>query len=105
MTRKHTPARAPAHGLKMAIGAAAIAATLGGWAALAAEGTPTTAAEVAAPPDWLLEPPPIPTLLPVADLPQRGPDAGAVAPAPALGEVSAPPLARPRPVAITRSSR
>lgn len=88
MRRQHDTAGAPAQGLKMIISAAALAAALGGWAALTAQG-PAPATRLDAPDAAL---PPIPTLVPLV-----GTDGGLPP------RVS--PAARPAPLAITRSSR
>ena len=102
MTRQHTVASAPAEGLKMVVSAAAGALTLGGWAALTAASTPASTAD--APPPVLLEQQPIPTLVPLVGVPAS--DVAAHGAAPALREVSAPPVTtRPAPVTFTRSSR
>lgn len=93
--------------LKLLIGAASLAATIGGWAAFTAQ-TPapaslTPAAVVAPPPAWLSEP--LPTVAPLAT---GGGSAPAVAAAPAaapLRQVSAPPAVQPAPITSTRSSR
>lgn len=100
MDRK--PARTQAHGLKLAIGAAALAATVGGWAALAPQTPPATlpAPATASAPEWLLAPPPVPTLAPVASL-----DGAPAAPAPRQPAVAAAPAFRPAPLTVTRSSR
>jgi hypothetical protein len=100
MSRKAIPSRTQNQGLKLLISAAAVTATIGGWAALSAP-APTAsapaAAEVAgAVPAWLLEPPRIPTLA-----------AGSAAPAPQpqTPAVRAPLPVRPAPITNTRSSR
>lgn len=119
MSRQHTNSRPKTWSIKVVIGAAAVATTLGGWAALAAKETAPvqaasqTAPAASAPPAWLLTPPPIPALPEVASLTADGaagtaetrPAASAVAEAP-LRVVSAPPAAtRPAPITVTRSSR
>lgn len=107
--------------LKLAISAASVAATLAGWALLAAHDTPATtqieppagAAVVAPPPAWLAEPPVIPTLQPLIGVAQPADAAGfQSANPPALREVTAPVTVnppvqaqRPAPVVVTRSSR
>ncbi|NCC35527.1 MAG: hypothetical protein EOM24_26475 [Chloroflexia bacterium] len=98
-------------GIKLMISAAALAATLGGWATLSSQATPEmvaapVAAVVSAPPAWLLNPPPIPTLQAIGTTPAtaQAPVTQPVVDAPALREVVAVP-ARPAPVTTTRSSR
>ncbi|PDV99660.1 hypothetical protein [Candidatus Chloroploca asiatica] len=100
-------------GVKLMISAAALAATLGGWATLSSQATPEmvaapVAAVVSAPPAWLLNPPPIPTLQAIGTTPAAvqvpGTQPVVVAPAPALREVVVAP-ARPAPVTTTQSSR
>jgi hypothetical protein len=101
MIRQRTASSTPAQGLKLILSAAAVAATLGGWAALTTATPP--AAETSSPPTSLLEQPPIPTLVPLAGA--RASDTALVA-APALRQVSSPPVTnRPAPVTLTRSSR
>jgi hypothetical protein len=132
-TPSPTPTRRPARpgsasGLKLALTAAALTATIGGGAAFAAADLPTVAD--AAPPAMAAAPvadtitldlPPIPTLvpLPAARPGQSRPPAQAVAPLPtvavpvaapaalpALRVVRQPPAVRqPAPVVRTRSSR
>lgn len=126
MTRKINHARRPAQGLKFVISAAAVAATLGGWAALShqtPQSNPVSAAAsapavVGTPPAWLLEAPAIPTSPPVTELVTntgtalvaQAPTAAAPVAAPAvvapqLRAVNAQPAAPPAPVTSTRSSR
>ena len=105
MKRPEPPTRARNQGLKLAIGAAALAATIGGWAAFTAQAPQATAAPVAAvaqPPAWLLEPPAIPTLQPL--LGQSAVTTADTASAPAQFSPSVP-VARPAPITVTRSSR
>lgn len=119
MSRQPASADTRTRSIKLAISAAAVAATLGGWAALTVgEAAPAAVAGLpahamaASPPAWLLAPPPIPALPEVAALATDGaggaplarPDpVDAVAP---LRAVSAPPApARPAPITVTRSSR
>lgn len=107
MTR---PVRTTNQGLKALIGALSVAATLGGWAALAegpradSAAAATAAAPVAAAPapDWLLAPPPIPTLAPVAGLADQPAPAAAAPQQPAVAPA---PTAQPAPLIVTRSSR
>jgi hypothetical protein len=95
------PAQPRSQGVKLAITVAAVAATLGGWVALAprsgADSTAVTvpAAATAGAPAWLAAPPPIPTLAPVTGL----------AEAPRRPAVVAVPAPRPAPLVVTRSSR
>jgi hypothetical protein len=121
MTSRTSTPRLSAQTLKLVISAASVAATLVGWALLAAPNTPATvqtespagAAVTAPPPAWLAEPPIIPTLQPLTGVAQPADTAGfQIANPPALREVSAPvsvnPLVqaqRPAPVVVTRSSR
>ena len=105
MTRPAAPTRARNQGLKLAIGAAALAATIGGWAAFTAQAPQATtapAAAVAQPPAWLREPPAIPTLQPLPG--QSAATTADTAAAPARLSPSVP-LARPAPITVTRSSR
>lgn len=105
MTRPEAPTRARNQGLKLAIGAAALAATIGGWAAFtvqAPQATTTPAAAVAQPPAWLREPPAIPTLQPL--LGQASATTADTAAASSQLSVSAP-VVRPEPITVTRSSR
>jgi hypothetical protein len=106
MTRQRTPSRNRARELKMVLSAAAVAATLGGWAALAAD-TPPTTAVAAAPQSQQLELPPAPTVVPLTGEATANPEAAQPAPQPqVLRDVSAPPAASwPAPIASTRSSR
>jgi hypothetical protein len=102
--RRNTTQRTEA--IKAVISAAAVAATLAGWAAIATQPSPlATAADD--PAAALVELPPIPTLVPLAGSGSTGDSLAAPAhQAPALREVSAPPaIARPAAIAITRSSR
>lgn len=95
------PAQPRSQGVKLTITVAAVAATLGGWAALAPQTgadsatTAVPAAAAAGAPEWLAAPPPIPTLAPVTGL----------AEAPRPPAVVAAPLTRPAPLTVTRSSR
>lgn len=99
---------------KLVISAAALAATIGGWAVLSTQPAPgvvgtSDVAVVSPPPDWLLMPPSIPTLQPVVGTISEvqvpiAPAPVSTAPAPALREVTVPP-ARPAPVTVTQSSR
>jgi hypothetical protein len=124
------PARKSTTHLKLLLSAAALAATLDGWALLAAHdqsrpadtetiaaAAPAADARVGADPrEYLLDRPPIPTVVPVpgtvprAALPSQ-PAQRAVSAAPAAKEAPAPvmrPALRkvsPPPVAVTRSSR
>lgn len=98
--------------IKLVISISAIAATLGGWATLAwHQSTETLAASTeAAPattinaPEWLLTPPVIPTVQPLATSGNQPATASSAAAPSALREVSAPVMA-PAPVVLTRSSR
>jgi hypothetical protein len=102
MTRQQTGSSAPAHGLKLVISAAAVAATLGGWGILTTLNP--AAAETDAQSAWLREQPPIPTLVPLVGMPAS--DVAAQAPAHGLRQVSSPPVTtRPAAVTFTRSSR
>lgn len=130
MTRLDAPKRS-APGAKLLITTTALAATLGGWAALARQqpdvpaAPPSVAQQVASAPQRQIELAPIPTLVPLAGAPEialgqaptirqpaqtvadapPAPAAAAPAAAPALRAVSAPPAAAAAPVARTRSSR
>lgn len=133
MARRSIPSRTPAQALKVFISTAAVAATLSGWALLAAQNrtaviqsdpllttlpVETTHPTIAAPPPaWLTAPPPIPTLQPLAPAGSQNVETVVATPmppvsanAPALRDVSAPatvsqPAQRPVPVVTTRSSR
>jgi hypothetical protein len=121
MTRHPASKDSKIQSIKLVISAAAVATTLGGWVALTAgeaplarvAGQPAPAAVAAAPPAWLLAPPPIPALPEVAALAVNGTGsppqmlaAAPVAAAAPLRAVSAPPApARPAPITVTRSSR
>jgi hypothetical protein len=85
MTQPRPPRRTSAPGLKTLISAAAVAATLGGWAVIA-RADPAPASE-AAPVVVSESLPPIPTIVPLGNAP--------IAPA----------AARPIPITVTRSSR
>lgn len=104
MARQRKAAASPAGNLKALISAAAVAATLGGWAALAPR--PTAEPQVAPAAELAQPAAPLPTLVPLEG---ASPQAGSPLPAepsPALREVSAPPApARPAPITTTRSSR
>ncbi len=131
MNQTRKPMRADVSGLKWAISAAALAATIGGWGWLTAQNPP--AVPIAAPqivvqplaverqplPPWLTDDPMLPVLPTVVPLnipardqvaapppaPAAPPPAPAVQPpAPALREVTIPAPA-PAPAARTRSSR
>lgn len=123
MRQRSTLARTPAQTLKLVISAASVAATLAGWALLAAQNIPVitqtepsleaalavtpSPAAVAPPPAWLSEPPVIPTLPPLIVVAQPPESAGVqpvtpAAPAPvivanplALREVNAPVTVNP----------
>jgi len=117
MAQRSIPSRTPAQAIKVFISTAAVAATLSGWALLAAQNR-TAALQsdpllstlpvetvqptiTAPPPAWLMAPPPIPTLQPLIAVVQPpappAPEAVVVNPAPpvsanapALRDVSAP---------------
>lgn len=112
MTQRHTSDQTQT--LKLVISVGAIAATLGGWATLAwHQSTETPAASTeAAPtttinaPEWLLTPPVIPTVQPLARSSNQPETASSAAAPSALRQVSAPVMAQaPAPVVLTRSSR
>jgi len=133
MARRSILSRTPAQALKVFISTAAVAATLSGWALLAAQNRtaviqsdpllttlPVETAQptiAAPPPAWLTALPPIPTLQPLAPAESQSVETVVATPvppvsanAPALRDVSAPvtvsqPVQRPVPVVTTRSSR
>ncbi len=106
MAQRSIPSRTPAQAIKVFISTAAVAATLSGWALLAAQNRTaalqsdpllsTLPAETvqptitAPPPAWLMAPPPIPTLQPLIAVVQPpappAPEAVVVNPAPPAPE-------------------
>lgn len=104
MSHQRPQAASATQGLKTLISALAVAATLGGWAALARTDSPPAAAGLAVPagPDG---PAPLPTLAPLASTSSSDVAAGGPAAPPALRDVSAPPHVRPDAITFTRSSR
>ena len=106
MAQRSIPSRTPAQAIKVFISTAAVAATLSGWALLAAQNR-TAALQsdpllstlpvetvqptiTAPPPAWLMAPPPIPTLQPLIAVVQPpappAPEAVVVNPAPPAPE-------------------
>ena len=106
MAQRSIPSRTPAQAIKVFISTAAVAATLSGWALLAAQNRtaalqsdpllstlPVETAQptiTAPPPAWLMAPPPIPTLQPLIAVVQPpappAPEAVVVNPAPPAPE-------------------
>lgn len=106
MAQRSIPSRTPAQAIKAFISTAAVAATLSGWALLAAQNRaaalqsdpllstlPVETAQptiTAPPPAWLMAPPPIPTLQPLIAVVQPpaplAPEAVVVNPAPLAPE-------------------
>lgn len=108
MARRTKTASSSIQGLKAVITTAAVAATIGGWAALAHHRTPASSATATPTSGAAINPAPLPTLVPLM-LPTAN---TAVAPEreaalPALRDVQPQPpiVERPAPVTITRSSR
>jgi hypothetical protein len=74
MSATPTLPRKDGYGLRELITIAALAGTIGGWAGLAfnqREEAIAATAQVAPPPAWVLEPPLIPTLVPLNIAPTR----------------------------------
>lgn len=102
--RIRKPGATGAPGMKLLITAAALATTLGGWAVLARQETPTDLVTVSAPvvAGGVYAP-----VLRSMSLPEGAPPAQVqAAPQPSLRVVNAPPaVAQPAPMTMTRSSR
>lgn len=100
MTKRRSQSPRGVPGVRLAVSAAAVAATLGGWVALARDTAPAALAGAEVAPAIASS---IPTLVPVVTVvPEGAVQTGGMAARPAFRNRSS---SRPAPLAVTRSSR